>query len=111
MRGCRRNEGRIQAGERPLVLAADGFRRYRKDDWHLSYTRDDDTSYIAECDGDDGKIKSASMTCTVARELAPDIGLTYRFGVAENLFAAHARTLDAKAISFVASLKAPLRVV
>ena len=47
------------------------------------------------------------MTCTVARELAPDIGLTYRFGVAENLFAAHARTLDAKAISFVASLKAP----
>ena len=98
---------RIQAGERPLVLAADWFRRYRKDDWHFSYTRDDDTSYIAECDGDDGKIKSASMTCTVARELAPDIGLTYRFGVAENLFAAHARTLDAKAISFVASLKAP----
>ena len=69
---------RIQAGERPLVLAADGFRRYRKDDQHLSYTRDDDVSYIAECDGEDGKIKNAYMTCTVARELAPNIGLTYR---------------------------------
>jgi len=105
--GLQEERNRIQAGERPLVLAADGFRRSRKDDQYLSYTRDADTSYIAECDGGDGKIKSAYMTCTVARELAPNIGLTYRLGVAENLFAAHARTLDAKAISFVASLKAP----
>jgi hypothetical protein len=97
---------RIQAGERPLIQAADGFRRYGKNDWSFSYISDDDTSYIAECEG--GKItKSAYMSCTVARELAPNIGMTYRFGATDDTFAARARSFDAKATALIASLKAP----
>ena len=96
---------RIQAGGRPLILAADGFRRYGKDDQSFFYVRDDDTSYIAACNG--GTItKSAYMSCAVARELAPHIGMTYRFGATDDTFAARARMFDAKAAAFVASLKA-----
>ena len=97
---------RIQAGERPLISAADGFRRYRKDDRFFSYIRDDDTGYVAECEG--GKnTKSAYMVCSVARELAPNIGLTYRFGVTDDNSAKHARALDVKATAFVTGLQAP----